>query len=77
MLHGTVLTGAQRSDRILRHELGILETSMSLSPDFSALNAETQTWPILTEAEIDRSRPPEHVRQVAAGDIVYASDVAD
>jgi hypothetical protein len=50
---------------------------MSLPPDFSALNAETQTWPILTETEIDRSRPPEHVRQVAAGDIVYASDVAD
>jgi thioredoxin reductase (NADPH) len=44
---------------------------MSSSPAFGAPNAETQTWPILTEAEIDRARPYGRVRQAQLGEILY------
>jgi hypothetical protein len=30
---------------------------MSSMPTASALSEETQTWPVLTEFEIDRARP--------------------
>jgi thioredoxin reductase (NADPH) len=44
---------------------------MSSSPNLSGLNADTQTWPVLTEAEIDRARPYGRVRTVEAGEILY------
>ncbi|HWF39795.1 MAG TPA: FAD-dependent oxidoreductase [Candidatus Acidoferrales bacterium] len=37
----------------------------------SALDAKTQTFPILTQAQIDRLRPYGHVRKVEAGEIVF------
>ena len=44
---------------------------MSSSPTLSGLNAETQTWPVLTGAEIDRVRPYGRVRKVERGEILY------
>lgn len=44
---------------------------MSSSPILSGLNAATQTWPVLTEAQIDRARPYGRVRTVEAGEILY------
>lgn len=44
---------------------------MSSSPSLSGLNPETQTWPILTEAEIDRARAYGKVRKVEAGEVLY------
>ncbi|HEX4006357.1 MAG TPA: FAD-dependent oxidoreductase [Acidobacteriaceae bacterium] len=44
---------------------------MSSSPSLSGLNAETETWPVLTEAQIDRARAYGKVRQVEAGEILY------
>src|SRR5258706_16342721 len=44
---------------------------MSSSPTFSAPNAETQTWPVLTNVEIDRARPYGRVRQAELGEILY------
>jgi hypothetical protein len=43
---------------------------MPSSPTFSAPNAETQTWPILTDAEIARARPYGRVRQAELGEPV-------
>ena len=44
---------------------------MSSPPTLSALNAETQTWPILTDVEIGRARPYGRVRQAELGEIFY------
>jgi thioredoxin reductase (NADPH) len=44
---------------------------MSSSPTLSAPTAETQTWPVLTEAEIDRVRPYGKVRRVELGEVLY------
>jgi thioredoxin reductase (NADPH) len=42
---------------------------MSLPP--SALDARTQTFPVLTSSQIDRIRPLGHVRQVHQGEILF------
>jgi thioredoxin reductase (NADPH) len=42
-----------------------------MSVPASALDAKTQTFPILTEAQIDRLRPYGHVRKVEAGEILF------
>ncbi|HWO37516.1 MAG TPA: FAD-dependent oxidoreductase [Candidatus Acidoferrum sp.] len=42
----------------------------SLTPQ-NAPNAETQTWPVLTDTEIDRARPFGRVRQAELGEILY------
>ena len=44
---------------------------MSSSPTHSSPNAETQTWPVLTDVEIDRARPYGRVRQAQLGEILY------
>jgi len=44
---------------------------MSSSPAFSALNADTETRPVLTAVEIDRARPYGRVRQAELGEILY------
>ena len=44
---------------------------MSSWPAASALDAGTQTFPILTSAQVDRLRPTSKVRQVQAGDILF------
>jgi len=44
---------------------------MSSSPILGAPNQETQTWPVLTDAEIDRVRPYGRVRQAELGEILY------
>ena len=44
---------------------------MSSTPTLSALNPDTDTYPLLTEAQIERVRPFARVRTVAAGDILY------
>jgi len=44
---------------------------MSSSPILGAPNPETQTWPVLTDAEIDRVRPYGRVRQAELGEILY------
>src|ERR1700731_3965108 len=44
---------------------------MSASQTRSALNADTETRPVLTGAEIDRARPYGHVRQAELGEILY------
>ncbi len=44
---------------------------MSSSPTFSAPNAETLTWPVLTNVEIDRARPYGRVPQAQLGEILY------
>lgn len=38
---------------------------------FSALNADTETGPVLTEVEIDRARPYGRVHQAEVGVILY------
>src|SRR5581483_9609877 len=42
-----------------------------MSVPVSALDAKTQTFPILTKPQIDRLRPYGHVRHVEAGEIVF------
>src|SRR5258708_26724270 len=44
---------------------------MSSSPILGAPNPETQTWPVVTDAEIDRARPYGRVRQAELGEILY------
>ena len=44
---------------------------MSSSPTLSALNADTETRPVLTSVEIDRARPYGRVRQAHLGEILY------
>jgi thioredoxin reductase (NADPH) len=44
---------------------------MSSSPTSSALNADTQIWPVLTDLEIDRARPYGRVRKGELGEILY------
>ena len=44
---------------------------MSFPVPASALDAKTQTFPILTAAQIDRLRPYGHVRRVERGEIVF------
>lgn len=44
---------------------------MSSSPTLSGLNAETESWPVLTEVEINRGRPYGRVRQAELGEILY------
>jgi thioredoxin reductase (NADPH) len=44
---------------------------MSSSPILSALIAETQTFPVLSDEEIERARPYGQVRQVLLGEILY------
>ena len=44
---------------------------MSSSPILGAPNPETQTWPVLTDVEIDRARPYGRVRQAQLGEILY------
>jgi thioredoxin reductase (NADPH) len=44
---------------------------MSSPSTLGAPNAETQTWPILTDVEIDRARPYGRVRQAELGEILY------
>jgi thioredoxin reductase (NADPH) len=44
---------------------------MSSSPGFSALNADAETRPVLTAAEIDRARPSGRIRQADLGEILY------
>jgi len=44
---------------------------MSSVPVPSALDARTQTFPILTEAQIARIRPSAKLRPVQVGDIVF------
>jgi CRP-like cAMP-binding protein len=43
----------------------------SSSTSFGALNSETQIWPILTDAEIDRARAYGRVRYGVLGEILY------
>src|SRR5260370_27803548 len=44
---------------------------MSSSPTFSAPNAESQTWRVRADVEIDRARPYGRVRQAQLGEILY------
>jgi len=44
---------------------------MSSIPTPSALNAETETYPILTIAQIERVRPWARLRMVQAGEVLY------
>ncbi len=44
---------------------------MASSPTLSAPNTETQTWPMLTDVEIDRACPYGRVRRVELGEILY------
>ena len=44
---------------------------MSSSPTLNALNADTETRPVLTAVEIDRARPYGRVRQADLGEILY------
>jgi thioredoxin reductase (NADPH) len=44
---------------------------MAAPPIPSALDAATQTFPILTQAQIDRLRPHSKVRKVRAGEILF------
>jgi thioredoxin reductase (NADPH) len=43
---------------------------MSSLSTLSAFNAETQTWPVLTDVEMDRA-PYGRVRQAELGEILY------
>ncbi len=45
--------------------------AMSSSPNLSGLNEDMKTWPVLTEAELERARPYGRVRSVEAGEILY------
>jgi thioredoxin reductase (NADPH) len=40
-------------------------------PIAAAVNTENQTWPVLTDAEIDRMRPYGRVRRAEIGEILY------
>jgi thioredoxin reductase (NADPH) len=44
---------------------------MSSSAALSAPNAETQTWPVLTDVEINRARPYGRVRPAEIGEVLY------
>jgi len=44
---------------------------MSSTPTLSSLNAETETYPSLTAAQIDRLRPSSRLRSVEAGEVLY------
>ena len=44
---------------------------MSSFPTASALNADSQIWPLLTDAEIGRARPFRRMRQAEFGEILY------
>ena len=44
---------------------------MSLTPTQTALNGETQTYPVLGPHEIDRARPHGQVRAASVGEILY------
>lgn len=44
---------------------------MASPPLLSALNAETQTFPTLTPAQIERIRPEGRIRKVEAGEILF------
>jgi thioredoxin reductase (NADPH) len=44
---------------------------MSSTPTINALNAETETYPSLTTAQIDRLRPFARLRSVEAGEVLY------
>jgi len=44
---------------------------MSLLPTLSALDATTQTFPVLTEAQISRLRSASTLRQVHAGEVLF------
>jgi hypothetical protein len=44
---------------------------MSSLPTASALNADSQIWPFLMDAEIGRARPYGRVRQAELGEILY------
>lgn len=44
---------------------------MSALPNLSALNAATQTFPVLTEVQINRLRSASKLRQVQPGDILF------
>ena len=44
---------------------------MSSMPTASALSEETQTWPVLTDFEIDRAQPYGRMRQTELGEILY------
>ena len=44
---------------------------MASSPALSTLNADTETRPVLTVAEIDRARPYGRIRQADLGEILY------
>src|SRR5205085_6496637 len=46
-------------------------SSMSSPLIPSALDASTQAFPVLSEAEIDRIRPLGHIRKVNRGDILF------
>jgi len=50
---------------------------MSSTPAPSALNAETETYPLLTVAQIGRLRPFPRLRGVERGEVLYhPGDVA-
>ena len=44
---------------------------MSSFPTASALNADSQIWLFLTDAEIGRARPFRRMRQAEFGEILY------
>ena len=44
---------------------------MSSLPTANALNADSQIWPFLTDAEIGRARPFRRMRQAEFGEILY------
>src|SRR5271170_5640357 len=44
---------------------------MSTLPALSALDARTQAFPVLTQAQIDRIRPLARVRKVERGEILF------
>lgn len=44
---------------------------MSIWPALSALNSTTQTFPVLTEAQIERVRPLATLRKVAPGEVLF------
>lgn len=44
---------------------------MSSTPTLSALNADTETYPLLTPAQVTRFRPCAKLRRVEKGDVLY------
>ena len=44
---------------------------MSSTPTLSALNPDTETYPLLTEAQVERIWPFAQVRSVQRGDVLY------